>query len=207
MIKEGKLEVVARTGGIKLSDNPGFWLNPDDSVKDKILDDLDEIKKMVGKRVVVEMSSAKDFRAIGLSEEQDDEGSSVDVKDYVISIKGKEFITYKGLLALAHKKGIKSFEVISLFVSDDMKRSWCKVRVHTRSGAFFDGVGSSTPENTGAMTSNHPIEMAHTRAKGRALRDFLNVGMSMVEELKDAKEDVKDDSVKVEDIESDVGDE
>ena len=34
------------------------------------------------------------------------------------------------------------------------------------------------------MTKTHPVEMCHTRAKGRALRDFLNIGTEMLEELK-----------------------
>ena len=48
---------------------------------------------------------------------------------------------------------------------------------------FFDGIGSSTKDNTGKMTSGYPIEMAHTRAKGRALRDFLSIGEALSEEM------------------------
>ena len=103
----------------------------------------------------------------------------------IIDIKGKSFMTYEGLLKKAHTKGITSMQIMESFVSEDMKMAWCKVRVTGTDGTIFDGFGSSTPENTGAMTQTHPVEMAHTRAKGRALRDYLNIGQTMAEELKD----------------------
>lgn len=102
----------------------------------------------------------------------------------VVNIKGKDYVTYKGLLEQAHKKGLESFEILEKNISEDMKRAWCVVRAHVKDGKYFDGIGSSTPENTGSMTQDHPVEMAHTRAKGRALRDFLNIGTAMLEELK-----------------------
>jgi|SRR3989344_1798881 len=111
---------------------------------------------------------------------------SAEVSD-VIKIKGKDYLSYKGLLNLAHESGLLSFEILEQWVSHDMKMAWCKVRAHFKKDGtevFFDGVGSSTPENTGATTMNHPIEMANTRAKGRALRDYLNIGDAILEELK-----------------------
>jgi len=111
--------------------------------------------------------------------EKKDSGSK-----YIVNISGKDFMTYEGLLNKAHeKKENFNMEIVESFVSADMKMAWCKVRI-TADGRIFDGFGSSTPENTGKMTSDHPIEMAHTRAKGRALRDYLNIGQAMAEELK-----------------------
>jgi hypothetical protein len=105
--------------------------------------------------------------------------------NYMVNIKGKEYVTYAGLLNLAHKDSmLENFEILEVNVSEDMKRAWVKVRLHVKGGRFFDGIGSSTPENTGKMTEDHPIEMAHTRAKARALRDFCNVGETAKEELK-----------------------
>lgn len=103
----------------------------------------------------------------------------------IINIKGKNFMTYEGLLDKAHKKGEGrnlSMIITDSWVSEDMKKAWCKVRL-TAGAVTFDGFGSSTPENTGSVT-DHPIELCHTRAKGRALRDFLNIGELMAEELK-----------------------
>lgn len=109
-------------------------------------------------------------------------------KSHIVKISGKDFMTYEGLLKKAHAKGKFSMQIIGSWVSEDMKRAWCKVRL-TFKDQTFDGFGSSTPENTGTMTQSHPVEMAHTRAKGRAFRDFLNIGMVMVEELKERKKD------------------
>ena len=105
----------------------------------------------------------------------------------IVDIKGKKHVIYEGLLRVAHKKGLKKFEIIDKFVSQDMKIAWVQVRAYCekdKKEIFFDGIGSSTPDNTGTMTEHHPVEMAHTRAKGRALRDFLNIGQAMAEEIK-----------------------
>jgi len=119
--------------------------------------------------------------------------------DAVVQVHGKDHVTYKALLKQAHEKGLDRIIILKEWVSEDMKRAWCIVRaefvvadtsIPSTGGAVankrvtFDGFGSSTPENTGNMTKEHPVEMAHTRAKGRALRDFLNIGTAMIEELK-----------------------
>ena len=103
--------------------------------------------------------------------------------EHIINIQGKDFMTYEGLLAKAHEKGKFDMVITESWVSEDMKRAWCKVRL-TANGQVFDGFGSSTPENTGQMTQSHPVEMSHTRAKGRAFRDYLNIGQAMAEEIK-----------------------
>ena len=110
----------------------------------------------------------------------------VQTEPNTVKIAGKDHMLYKGLLALAHEKDSNfSMEITESFVNEDMSRAWCKVRLTSSIGRqVFDGFGSSTPENTGTMTQTHPVEMAHTRAKGRALRDFVNIGVAMAEELK-----------------------
>ncbi len=114
-------------------------------------------------------------------------------KEHIVNISGKDFMTYEGLLKLAHKKGKFDMTITESWVSEDMKMAWCKVRLtagvdgSVTNLQTFDGFGSSTPDNTGTMTQSHPVEMAHTRAKGRALRDYLNIGMVMAEELKQNK--------------------
>ena len=104
----------------------------------------------------------------------------------VVNIQGKDFMTYEGLLKKAHEKGKFDMTITESWVSENMKMAWCKVRL-TANGQIFDGFGSSTPDNTGQMTQSHPVEMSHTRAKGRAFRDYLNIGQVMAEELKDQK--------------------
>ncbi len=103
----------------------------------------------------------------------------------IVKISGKDHMLYKGLLALAHEKDPNfSMEITESFVNPEMTMAWCKVRLTSKMNQVFDGFGSSSPANTGKMTQSHPVEMAHTRAKGRALRDFVNIGVAMAEELK-----------------------
>lgn len=106
----------------------------------------------------------------------------------MIKIQGKDYMLYTGLLSKAHAKADSfSMEITDSCVSDDMKTAWCKVRLTAieigKGEQVFDGFGSSTPDNATAIGSSHPVEMAHTRAKGRALRDYLNIGEVMAEEL------------------------
>ena len=122
------------------------------------------------------------------------ESTGIFKESEIVDIKGKKHVIYEGLLRVAHKKGLKRFEILDKFVSPDMKMAWVQVRaycVKDKKEVFFDGIGSSTPVNTGKMTQDHPVEMAHTRAKGRALRDFLNIGQTMAEEFKEGGEDGK----------------
>jgi len=122
-----------------------------------------------------------------------------DGKKHIVNISGKDFMTYEGLLEKAHERnGVFNMVITESWVSEDMTRAWCKVRLSSKveardsktkkitqtSEQTFDGFGSSTPDNTGKMTQTHPVEMAHTRAKGRALRDYLNIGQVMAEEMK-----------------------
>ena len=106
-------------------------------------------------------------------------------KDFMVKIGGKEFITYEGLLHLAHKKGLISMDITDHHVDFDKESAWCMVVVRFKDESFFEGFGSSTPKNTGAMVRSHFVEMSHTRAKARALRDALDIGVASVEELGD----------------------
>jgi len=167
--------------GFTLATDTKVWYNIADKeeilegYKEKILNkgaeisfDYDEKTKAITNLVLVKAAEASE-------------------SSMVVNIKGKDFVTYAGLLKMAHEKGLQNFEIVEQFVSPDMKIAWVKVRAHFEDEVFFDGIGSSTPENTGEMTQFHPVEMAHTRAKGRALRDFLNMGTAMLEELKQEK--------------------
>ncbi len=58
-------------------------------------------------------------------------------------------------------------------------------------GGRFTGIGDASPDNVGRTIAPHIIRMAETRAKARALRDAVNIGVTALEEL---GEDVEEDS-------------
>ena len=53
----------------------------------------------------------------------------------------------------------------------------------------FGGIGDASPENVNRAIAPHLIRMAETRAKARALRDAINVGVTAFEELGGPSED------------------
>jgi len=105
---------------------------------------------------------------------------------YIVSVKGRPFVMYAGLLDLAHQTG--PFDMISEPVqTPNDANGWTAIflcRVVFRHGTFT-GIGDANPENTSAMVSAHYIRIAETRAKARALRDALNIDMVTREELGD----------------------
>ena len=55
----------------------------------------------------------------------------------------------------------------------------------------FAGIGDASPQNVGRMIAPHLIRMAETRAKARALRDAIKVGVTAFEELGGEEEAVE----------------
>ncbi len=104
---------------------------------------------------------------------------NVDPK-FVVELQGKQFITYDGLLSLAHNMGLLSIK--TELVKHDSEITIFRATAKTE-GQEFDGYGDATPQNVNSMIAKHRLRMAETRAKARALRDLTNVGMVAVEEL------------------------
>lgn len=106
--------------------------------------------------------------------------------EWIVQIHGRSFVLYAGLLDLAHRTG--PFDMITEPIqTPNDANGWTAImlcRVVFRHGTFT-GIGDANPENTSAMVSAHYIRIAETRAKGRALRDALNVNMVTSEELGD----------------------
>lgn len=103
---------------------------------------------------------------------------------FVVSLQGKDFITYEGLLSMAHENGLKSIEVeiIQLPSSDNGMTAICKATAVSEKGTFID-IGDASPSSVNRNIAPHAIRMASTRAKARALRDLNNVGMTAIEEV------------------------
>lgn len=102
----------------------------------------------------------------------------------MIERQGKRFVLYAGLLEEAHARGLRSIETELLQVPSVENGEVAIVRavVRTEEGKYT-GIGDASPQNVGRMISPHIIRMAETRAKARALRDAINVGVTAFEEL------------------------
>ena len=98
----------------------------------------------------------------------------------------KEVATYAGLLAQAHDEGLKAIETEILQVPHDDNNNLAIVlaRVETDKGSFT-GLGDASPDNVNRRIAPHILRMAETRAKARALRDAVNIGVVALEELGD----------------------
>jgi len=102
----------------------------------------------------------------------------------MIERQGKRFVLYAGLLEEAHSRGLRSIETELLQVpaSSNGEVAIVKAVVRTDEGKF-GGIGDASPENVNRAIAPHLIRMAETRAKARALRDAINVGVTAFEEL------------------------
>ena len=102
---------------------------------------------------------------------------------HILTIKGRQFVRYEGLLAMAHASGLTSLRAEFIHVSADMATA--KATATFADGRVFSECGDATPENVSSHVAPHFGRMALTRAKARCLRDALNIGMCAVEELGD----------------------
>lgn len=96
----------------------------------------------------------------------------------------KEVATYAGLLSRAHEEGLKKVEtkIVQFPTGDNDFTCICIATVETEKGTFT-GIGDANPENVNRRIVPHLIRMAETRAKARALRDAVNIGVVSMEEL------------------------
>ena len=102
----------------------------------------------------------------------------------MIERQGKRFVLYAGLLEEAHSRGLRSIETELLQVPGpgNGEVAIVKAVVRTEEGKFA-GIGDASPQNVNRAIAPHLIRMAETRAKARALRDAINVGVTAFEEL------------------------
>jgi hypothetical protein len=107
-------------------------------------------------------------------------------EEYMIERSGRRFVLYAGLLEEAHARGLRSIETELLQVPDAENGEVAIARavVRTEEGKF-SGIGDASPGNVSRAIVPHIIRMAETRAKARALRDAINVGVAALEELGD----------------------
>ena len=118
-------------------------------------------------------------------------------EEYMIERGGRRFVLYAGLLEEAHARGLRSIETELLQVPnlENGEVAIAKAVVRTEEGKF-SGIGDASPQNVGRTIAPHIIRMAETRAKARALRDAINVGVTALEELGGESEEVVSDPVR-----------
>ena len=115
-------------------------------------------------------------------------------KKSVINQQGKDHVLFSGLIDALHQLSLGFFSVDTrieqLPTPENGHQAVCSalVRVYDPDNPDVvrrscSGIGDASPANVNRMMANALIRMAETRAKARALRDLLNVGMVAFEEL------------------------
>jgi hypothetical protein len=106
----------------------------------------------------------------------------------------REAIAYAEILKIAHEEGLKSIATELLLTPTDENGHLCivKATVQTERGRF-EGLGDADPGNVEADFAPHLIRVAETRAKARALRDAVNIGVVSFEELDGVRLDESSD--------------
>lgn len=121
--------------------------------------------------------------------------TQIPIKDKNGNIVGhKEVALYAGLLAKAHNEGLKGIrtELVQVPLADNDHTAIVSAKVETGKGIFC-GIGDAHEGNVNHRIAPHLIRMAETRAKARALRDAVNIGVVALDELGELlPEDVED---------------
>ena len=187
------LNYVASTGGLKFESDKSKWINPaSEIVKSNIISNLDKVKSLIGQNVKVVLDDKENYVSIEpadyVEEKYNDfqdgtnlESNSLAKKEHIINLQGKEYITFAGLLDVAHKIGLESIKTELVSISDDLVVF--KAEVTIKGNKVFTGYGDATKDNVNKMILNHRIRMSETRSVARALRWATNIGMTAYEEL------------------------
>lgn len=110
--------------------------------------------------------------------------------EFVQVVRGRPYVLYAGLLDLAHRMGMTSINTHIVQLPTKENGEYCVVEAQVtmadRGGKaqFYTGIGDASPQSVSmAGLKPHMLRLAETRAKARALRDAVNVGVAAIEEL------------------------
>lgn len=104
-------------------------------------------------------------------------------KLYFMNLQGRDYITFEGLMALAHDEGIQGTKTeILKFPDKPGDMTIIRAIVTDKNGKEWSGIGDADANNTNKNVAKHAVRMAETRAVGRALRMMLGTG-TMYEEM------------------------
>lgn len=102
---------------------------------------------------------------------------------FLVTLDGKDFVTYQGLLAMAHQRGL--IELKAEWTYNDAELSLAHAVARFANGQRFEESGDSSKENVGEKVILHWRRISLVRAKARCLRDALALNLVAVEELGD----------------------
>lgn len=118
-------------------------------------------------------------------------------KEFLVERQGRTFALYAGLLDMAHQQGLKSIRTDLLQIprdeNDKIAISMATVTLEKDGRELvFTAIGDASARNVAPAMVTCLIRMAETRAKARALRDAVNVGVVAFEELGNSGDDVEE---------------
>lgn len=111
--------------------------------------------------------------------------TKLDISKYIVSVQGKDFITFAGLLAQAHDLGLIAVEtnMLNTDVENPIFKASVVLQPEGSQPRSFSGYGDACKNNCAPMVAKALIRMAETRAIARALRFACNIDMAALEEL------------------------
>jgi hypothetical protein len=111
------------------------------------------------------------------------------IRKHVIQRDGKPYIQYVGLLDLLHQESHGEFTITTKLEQAPTTENGMLavvsaiVSIGPNGERTASGLGDASPGSVNRMMAPHLTRMAETRAKGRALRDLLNIPYVTAEEL------------------------
>lgn len=104
---------------------------------------------------------------------------------FVMDLKGRPYVTYDGVLDAATGAGLRSLTTRPLQIPGPENGGLAVViaRAEFEDGRVFEDVGDCSPQTTTPQLAAAALRLASTRAKGRVLRDAINVAAELMEEL------------------------
>src|SRR5947207_5626227 len=110
---------------------------------------------------------------------------------FIVSLRGKSYPIYAGVLDAATKAGLRSLttRIVQIPAPENGHMAVVVARAEFEDGRVFEDVGDCSPASTSPALAAASLRLASTRAKGRVLRDSINVGQTLLEELPDLDDD------------------
>lgn len=106
-------------------------------------------------------------------------------RQFVVTLKGRDYVLYAGVLDAATKAGLRSLttHVEQIPSADNGNLAVVTARVEFDDGRVFEDVGDCSPQSTTPHLAVAALRLASTRAKGRVLRDGINATAELFDDL------------------------